>query len=289
MKKISVVIVTYNSLHDIENCISSIHHQNDLLENEIEIIIVDNSSENVFNEMKQIISPQYRDIIFIHNPTNGGYGQGNNIGISVASSRIVCIANPDIILQQPMFRKTIDLFSNDKNLALVGGKQIGGMDMSFWIRPEYEFFLCTTPIMMILNKINLYLERFCFLSGALLFVDKEKFNQIGLFDDHIFLYREESDVTKRLLEKKFSTKFEKKFIYKHLIDDRTEVSDFSFREEINSTRYYLNKFNYSFDKFYAQRLFSYRILKCLYLITGKKNAYNKTVQILNRFKKIKTE
>ncbi|UOU96722.1 glycosyltransferase [Chryseobacterium daecheongense] len=289
MKKISVIIVTYNSLDDIVNCIHSIYNQNDLLIEEIEIVVVDNSTLEIYNQMNKLISDNFHNIKVIHNPSNGGYGQGNNVGIREANSEIVCVANPDIILQQPMFKKVIKLFQDNKKLALVGGKQLGGINLSFWIRPEYEFFIFTTPLMSLLNRLNVYFEKFFFLSGALLFIDKTKFEKIGLFDENFFLYREESDITKRFLINNFTTHFEKSFVYKHLVDDRTNISLSSFEEEMKSTKYYLEKFNYSFPKFLFQRVYSYNILKCLFLLVGNKKFYNKTMQYLGRFKNIKNK
>ncbi|WBV58522.1 glycosyltransferase [Chryseobacterium daecheongense] len=287
MKKISVIIVTYNSLNDIVNCIHSVYRQNDLLDDDIEIIIVDNSKIEIFIEMKKLISDNFSNVLLIHNPSNGGYGQGNNVGIRVSKSEIVCIANPDIIMEKPMFSRIIELFKINKKLAVVGGKQFGGINLSFWVRPEYEFFLFTTPIMILLNKLNIYLEKFCFLSGALLFIDKSKFEKIGLFDENIFLYREESDIIKRFIDYNFKTHFENKLIYKHLIDDRQKVSVKSFEEEMKSTKLYYKKFNFIFEKFIFQRLFSYYILKYLFLISGKKNSYQQTIETIERLNKIK--
>lgn len=270
MKKISIIIVTYNSLKDIFNCIKSIYAYNDILIEQLEIIIVDNSSFEVFDEMKNLVSEKYTDIKFIHNEKNGGYGQGNNIGIKESQSEIVCVINPDVVLKTSMFSSVVTMFENDSNLAVIGGKQKGGINLSFWIRPEYEFFLLTTPIMMMMNRMNIYIEKFCFLSGALLFIDKKKFLEIGLFDENIFLYREESDIQKRFLAKSYHSRFEKKFNYLHLIDDRNGTSDFSFIEEMKSTKYYMNKYSYSFSNFLSQRSFYVMIMIYMYSLVGNK-------------------
>ncbi|MDY0933029.1 glycosyltransferase family 2 protein [Chryseobacterium sp. CFBP8996] len=288
MKKISFIIVTYNSLSDINNCINSIYQYSDISLEMFEIIIVDNSSREVFLEMKSVVLENYSDIKFIHNDKNCGYGQGNNVGIKSCESEIICIINPDVILTNKMFSHVIERFRLNPDLALIGGKQSGGINLSFWIRPEYEFFLITTPLMLWLNSLNLYNENYFFLSGALLFVDHKKFEEIGLFDENIFLYREESDIQKRFLKKKYKCHFEKKLTYRHLIDNRSKTSDTSFAEEIKSTKYYMKKYGYNFNFFIFQRLLYLCVMKYFYYCTLQKQKYLDIKKNLKRFTSIKT-
>lgn len=285
MPKISVIIVTYNSLKDIFNCIESIYNYNDIARKQLEIIIVDNSKADIFEEMKVLVSDKYSDIKFIHNAKNGGYGQGNNIGIKASQSEIICVINPDVVIKTEMFASVLTMFQNDSNLAIIGGKQKGGINLSFWIRPEYEFFLFTSPVMMLLNRMNIYIEKFCFLSGALLFIDKKKFEEIGFFDENIFLYREESDIQKRFLAKKYHSHFEKKINYLHLIDDRNGTSDFSFIEEMKSTKYYMNKYSYDFSRFLSQRCFYATVMIGLHSLIGNSK---KIMQFKETRKKLKS-
>ena len=90
---------------------------------EIELIVVDNNStgcDTMFKELKILWG---EDIVLIKNSSNGGYGQGNNLGIRQCSSPVVLIMNPDVRLVCPIFRKAIDLFSKDKSMCMLGMKQ----------------------------------------------------------------------------------------------------------------------------------------------------------------------
>ncbi|MFP7655865.1 glycosyltransferase family 2 protein [Chryseobacterium proteolyticum] len=163
MKKLSIIIVTYNSLKDILNCIEAIYDKSDIEDEFLEIIVVDNSSADVFETMKSMIELKYGNKVrIIHNYENKGYGQGNNIGIKYALSNIVCVINPDVLLQNFVFSKILNSFKEDTRLAMIGGKQLGGINLSFWIRPEFELFIVTTPLCLLLNKLNLYFQRFFF-------------------------------------------------------------------------------------------------------------------------------
>lgn len=285
MKTLSIIIVTYKSLKDIVPCLNSIYMSNNLHGNDLEIIIVDNSPVEIFHQMKALLEGVFgHAVLLIHNSKNGGYGQGNNVGIAYSTADYVLIANPDIILQRPIFDEALKLFKKDDKLALIGGKQLGGKNISFWNLPEFDFFIFTAPVSILFNKIGLYSERLFYLSGALLFINKKKFHEIGLFDEKLFMYCEEADISRRFRERGYRTKYVKKFVYKHLVDERDDVSETSFDRLMRSTQYYLDKFGFSYRKFLKRKIYSYEIMQLMYSMAGKKEHVRKTAVYLSRFK-----
>ena len=123
MKRLSVIIVTYKSEKDIYDCLSSVWKHCDIPKEELEIIVVDNSPvcEPMFGKLKALYN---NDIILIHNTHNGGYGQGNNVGIRRATAPLILIMNPDVRLETPFFSKPITSFEQDPNLMMYGVKQM---------------------------------------------------------------------------------------------------------------------------------------------------------------------
>lgn len=288
MKKLSVIIVTYNSQTDILNCIQSILETSDLPNDQLEVIVVDNSDEKTFIETQDLIRNKYGDIIIvIHNEKNGGYGQGNNVGIDLAKAPIVCVINPDVILKVPVFGLVTDLFKNDRNLAMIGGKQIGGRNISFWIKPEYDYFIFTAPISKLLNVFSIYFQKFFYLSGALLFLDKDKFLEIGKFDESMFMYCEEADITNRFITKKYATSYQRKIEYLHLIDDRKEASDSHIKMMLDSCVIYFAKHKFSLDSFLNRRIISIKIMRCLGILLNRKKMTEKYQKYLAIFQKYK--
>lgn len=286
-KDLAIVIVTYNSLDYIIDCIKSIHHTCDIPSDKIEIIVVDNSSFDVFLKTKELILKFFGSTIqIIHNDKNGGYGQGNNVGIKAATAPYVLVMNPDVILLKPEFKKVLTLFQNNSDLAMIGGKQLGGKNISFWNLPEYDFFLLTAPFSLFLNKLNIFLSKFFYLSGALLYIDKSKFEEIGLFDDKFFLYCEESDIQKRFKKYNYTVRFEKDIIYNHLVDDRDDVSEKSFNFLMNSTKLYMKKNNLNFTAFLKRKILAYKLMFLIYNVLSKKDQANKTEMYLERFKNL---
>ena len=99
MKELSVVIVTYNSEPDIYGCLDALFAHNDIGD-ALEIIVVDNNSRD-FTHMRDEIARLYGEkVIVLSNSKNGGYGQGNNIGIRHATSPVIMIMNPDVRIIQ---------------------------------------------------------------------------------------------------------------------------------------------------------------------------------------------
>lgn len=222
LKKISIIIVTYNSEHHIFDCIASIYRYNDIGD-ALELIVVDNNSNHV-DDMFSVIEKQFgKEIILISNKINGGYGQGNNIGIRKASGSVILIMNPDVRLVQPIFAKALAHFEKTK-VVMLGMIQMVSPDkrgLSFISKfSKYPIWEILETI--ISNKLLCYNYRRMFFSGACFFIRKSTFKEIGFFDEKIFMYGEENDIHNRLLMQKPDSLFvfDKNIKYMHLVDRR---------------------------------------------------------------------
>jgi putative glycosyltransferase len=225
MKKVSIIIVTYNSEKDIYDCINSIIENSDIPLAEIELVVVDNNStdcDTMFNKLKTLWG---EDIILIKNSSNGGYGQGNNVGIRQCSAPVVLIMNPDVRLVCPIFRKAINLFSKNKNMCILGMKQWLTLD-----EPSSNSFTCTcrmngylsTILSALCTRLDIYLAKYMHFSGSCFFINKAMFETVGLFDESVFLYGEEDDIHYRLMHrfKDCEMIYNKNLRYLHLTKER---------------------------------------------------------------------
>ena len=200
MKRLSIIIVTYHSEKDIYDCIDSVRSFTDIPCEELEVIVVDNSPqcEPMFAKLRELYG---NDIILIHNTHNGGYGQGNNVGIRKATAPVIMIMNPDVRLVQPVFRHCLEQFANQDNLVLYGFTQRqadGSIGRSTsWISTIHPYI--AEPFRFVTGKMNLFFPKYMYVTGACFFLRKETFEQVGLFDEHIFMYGEEEDIHDRLL------------------------------------------------------------------------------------------
>lgn len=234
MKRLSIVIVTYNDEKDIYDCIASIHKFADIPMSEVEVIVVDNSpadSAPMFEKLRNLYG---NDIVLIRNDRNGGYGQGNNVGIRACTSPVVMVMNPDVRLYEPVFGKVLAAFDADAQLNLYGMKQM--LDehrpskkttdwtymMNGWVRAFLSSFM---------SKSDWYFAKWMFISGACFFVRKSSFVEVGLFDEENFMYGEEDDIRLRLQHRYgVHTIYDRQLHYQHLIGERIISSKALVRE-----------------------------------------------------------
>ncbi|RIJ47612.1 glycosyltransferase [Maribellus luteus] len=288
MKKlISIIIVTYNSQKLIFDCLSSIIAQNDI-GNSLEIIVVDNSSDDVDNIFDRIKDQFGENIILVKNKINGGYGQGNNVGIKIASAPIIMIMNPDVRLFIPIFQKAIAHFSKE-NVVMLG--------MSQWASPYKKVrafgfdsvkinYYTELLISKIAFKLDLYNQKLMHISGACFFLRKESFENIGGFDENIFMYGEEVDIKFGLLSKNCKNKirYDNKMKYIHLMGNR-EYNFTKDKKIIHSRIYVCNKFNITSIKYIKNKILSIKFrLSKIKENNDLKKEYRNTLQYLNEKK-----
>ena len=263
MKQLSVIILTYNSEKDIYQCLESVYQYNDIGE-DLEVIVVDNQSTH-FAAMKQEIAHRYPEVIITQNTRNGGYGQGNNVGIRIATAPVVAIMNPDIRLMQPIFAAALQTLDN-KDIIMCAGKQMHSPTQLGW---SYAFdynalsFL-QVPLRNIYKRFDYYDYRHMHLSGAFFFIKKACFEQIGMFDEQIFMYGEECDIHLRL--RKAFPKMKIQFLsipYLHLSAERP-FEEKRYRQLLNADLYVCRKHGLSVALYLRIRLFALRLclLRC---------------------------
>ena len=266
MKKISIIIVTYNSQLYIKKCLDSIFENNDVGES-LEVIVVDNSTEEIASQLLEIIQEYYPNRVkFIKNDRNGGYGQGNNLGIQHASGKYIAIMNPDITMTESLFNYTIEHLERNSETGIIGYKQRGGLDLSFYFRQEFYLPILTTLLTKVCNKMGWFNQKYMFVSGAFFFTTKKYFEEIGNFDESIFLYCEESDVTNRFLKSGFSIQYDGSKSYIHEIDGREKMSPAGFKYLVDSVLYYLDKFSYCKERYISKMIIDLKFKKLVYCV-----------------------
>ncbi len=201
MKRLSIIIVTFNSEEHIFDCVGAVKKWADLPHEEVELIVVDNKSsevETMFEGLKQLWGD---DIILIRNTVNGGYGQGNNLGIARASAPIALIMNPDVRLYEPILQQALEQFDSDKRIGLLGMVQMGSAtkrsNHSFyptWMMNGYMRY----ALYILCNRLDYYMPSCMSIQGSCFFVRREMFLSVGGFDETNFMYGEEDDLYYRL-------------------------------------------------------------------------------------------
>ncbi len=246
MKKISIIIVLYNSDSVIEECLNSISKFED--PNVVEVILVDNNSDSNFNQ--EILKKNLISIKYLKSKYNGGFGYGNNLGVSIAKGEILFFLNPDTILTESISNQTIK--NLNKNNVIVGYSLIdldGKMNNTIGLFPQH--YILSSIIPFFFKKFNSiinfnFFNKMVWPWGAAFSIKKETFLKHGKFDEKIFLCNEEPDLLIRIRDRKIII-LKNKII--HLEGHTTINSSFRISEYLRSSEYYFKKHKFSWKIF----------------------------------------
>lgn len=279
MIKFSIIIVSYNNVEILEECIKSIFRHNDI-GNSLEVIIVDNSPNE---DLYFYIKDKYKKILIIKN-TNSGFGDGNNIGVSHSNGEYLLFLNPDTILVEPIFRFAINKFEENPEIGLFGVKLL---DENMNDNLSYYFLkdkgIVNNQLLKIFNKMNLFIPNKMFISGANMFMRKSDFIKIGKFDNNFFMYMEERDLTMRLIKLKKKNAFYKDKSIIHLEGQSSDKGSKSFRIQLDSLKYFCEKYDMNYNEILNKKM-KYLKRKRVLLKILKKNTItvNDEIKIVNQ-------
>ncbi len=263
-KKLSVIIVSYINLEIVVDCLNSVNKYNDI-GRYLEVILVDNSPEN---NIYDTIVRNFPNVTVIKN-NNKGFGEANNVGSRTATGKYLLFLNPDTILIEPLFSFAINMFEQNDKLGMFGVKLVD-MDRK-WNMSFYSIDgggILNSVFIKGCNFFNIYIDKKMYVSGANLFIKKDVFIKAGMFDENIFLYYEEPDLTRRLHAIGQSTGYfkEKKLI--HLEGKASLGTVVSLRRRLDSAIYYNEKYSRSSKKqfkkeirYYCFKIFILKILR----------------------------
>ncbi len=195
---VSVIIVNFNGLSWLKNCLSSLSKQDYL---KLEVIVVDNNSTDSSVAYIRKNHPTYKVIC---NNSNFGFAKGNNIGVEHASGHYFFLLNNDtVLIENDLITKSIFfLLSNTKigvlqpKICLLDNPNKIDLCGSFW-----------TPTTMLYHygcfqdeKMPIFDYNFPIFTckGAAMFIRRECVEKVGLFDPDFWCYYEETDFCHRI-------------------------------------------------------------------------------------------
>lgn len=239
--KLSVVTVTYKpNQEELKLFIESFYKFNDL-GNDAKLIIVDNSPNDYWDFNKSIIK-DYPQIILLPNPSNPGFGASNNKGFKYLCSEYVLFINNDVEFLEPIFRKIIYEFEQNEKIGCIGINQKGGGP---------SFFKKFDAPSNIDNKT--FIDKYHFISGAFMFFRSSVFIECGCFDNNIFMYLEEYDISTRLLDKGYSTVYLPNYSFLHKVKNRKVQNKNLWRIGTQSYCYVCKKHNIDPNKYFTSK------------------------------------
>lgn len=213
-KKVAVVILNYKVKEDILECVASVKKSN---YKNSEIIVVDNNSRDGL----KVELTKLDDVTFIQTGDNLGYCGGNNIGIRKAlesKADFLFILNPDTKIK-------IDTISNLVKLANETGHGIYGPKILFGDRKTIWYgggIIDTDNVLGVhigMDEVDKgqydKVTETGFVSGAAIFIRRDVFGSIGLFNEKYFLYLEDMEFCWRAKTKGIKSAYNPKAVVYH--------------------------------------------------------------------------
>jgi len=232
---------------------------------DLQLFLVDNSPTDLLKKVLTMYPD--KEIHYIFNNQNMGYGKAHNVAIKKTIEQGLpyhIVLNPDLIIQENTLEK-LTLYMNEN-------PEVGNI-MPKIIYPNGQLqYLCKllpTPIDLFFRRFNLipfkkwkennnkHFELHAFgynkimnipiLSGCFMFLRTKALEKVGLFDENIFMYLEDSAQNRRI-HRDYKTVFFPDAVVVHEYQKASYKNIKLLKAHIKSAIYYFNKYGWFFDK-----------------------------------------
>lgn len=207
---VSIIMINYNTYQLASEAIESIFEQTKNLQ--FEIILLDNASPD---DSGKLLEQKFGSkITFIQLDDNLGTSKAFNVGVSNSSGKYVLWLNTDILLKENFIYSIFSFMEKNPDCGICGGNIL-----DFNGKPTHSFrrklpslktvkqgYSVTRKIINAIFKKLLSEEynythvplEVGYITGADMMVRRSVFDEIGGFDEDIFMYAEESEFTFRM-------------------------------------------------------------------------------------------
>lgn len=211
MPDATAVVVTYNALPWLEQCLESVH--------EVETVVVDNGSTDGTVAFVRERFPEAQLI----EQENAGLAAGWNAGMAVAGGRWFLILNADAWLTEGSLERLVAYGDSRPDTAVIGPRllnpdgtlqrSVRGFPTLWRLATEYFFLRKLAPGTAALNAF--YAGGFAHdeerevevVMGSCMLVRREAVNEVGPADASFFLFSEETDWCRRFQDAGWKVRF----------------------------------------------------------------------------------
>ena len=186
MKKLTLIIISYNSSKVIDRC-----QQKLLSSNNYPVLLIDNASPD--GSADKLRKP-FPNVEVVALDQNIGYGRAANVGLHKVKTPYALLLNPDLKTSVEEIEKLMTYALNDPDNTTIWGPAT-----------ERKIFTGEPP------------QSVKWISGSAMLFDVDKIKQVGLFDENIFLFSEETDLCERTLAAGYKIKLCRDVFFDHLI------------------------------------------------------------------------
>jgi len=256
-KELSIIIVHFGRGKEVYKCLENLNQVKTKLKN-AEFIFVDNNEKTSLKLRRFIYNHKW--IRYIKSPKNLGWGGGRNFGVKYATGRYYLFLDSDTTIDYESVAKLYKFIKHKRKVGLVSPRLIN-------ISGKYHgnTTLELTPLrgIFFLSLINKYFPRINIIQDylmtgydrkstkkvdvaqlAVFIISKTAYDSIGGFDENLFLYFEENDVSSSLRKNGWYIYLVPSAKAIHLESQGTPKSSQKVRNVFSRSRYYYFKKHY---------------------------------------------
>lgn len=211
--KLSIILVNWKTRDITRGALRSIYEQTVGID--FEVIVVDNNSQDGSVEMVQIEFPH---TILIKNQSNVGFGRANNQALEIAQGQYLMFLNTDTVVLEGAINKLVDYLDKNPEAMMVGPRLLNS-DLTFQhacrralpnVGNSFFHLFGLTKIFKKNKLINSYKQYVSdpeitspteAISGAAMMFRRQVYQEIGGFDEAFFMYGEDLDFCKRIIDR----------------------------------------------------------------------------------------
>ena len=256
--KLSIVIICWNDLEVLRNCLRSIYAGTH--STEFEIIVSDNGSNDGSIEFMRRYYPKVR---LLENRSNLRFSKANNVGIQACRGELILILNPDTLIHDRTLDKWVEFADRHPEAGAFGCRVLNpngsyqGSARPFptiwreWVAALYLRPLAYLSDVFISDTYNGWkgdTERpIDWQSGCSVLFRADLLRRIGGFDEQFYYHYEEVDLCQRIWDAGYQILYTPDSTVTHLGGQSTNRYPIKF--ELDK---YRNRYRY-FYKYYGRR------------------------------------
>jgi N-acetylglucosaminyl-diphospho-decaprenol L-rhamnosyltransferase len=242
---ISIVIVNWNTVQLLEQCLRSIIAGN--CDSVAQIIVVDNGSTDT---SLTLLQEQYPHVHCIQNRENVGFGRATNQGLSISTARYVLLLNSDTIIPPHAFAQLVDFMDHHSDAGACSPRlcQLDGQAQPFAFGDDpTPWYLARRATSLLLFRRPLHdwsvshTLAVDWVSAACMLVRRSVIEQIGGLDEQIFMYFEDNDWCLRMRKQGWKIYYVPDVAITHIGGQSSSLSLTTRRHYDTSLQYFYRK------------------------------------------------
>jgi N-acetylglucosaminyl-diphospho-decaprenol L-rhamnosyltransferase len=182
MLTVTAILVTYNSAAVLPAALAS-------LPPGLPAIVVDNASTDGSADIADAAGA-----VVVRNPANRGFGAANNLGVRAATTDWVLLLNPDATLAPGFMEAMAAAIAAHPDAAIL----VPAITTSKGRFAKHRSIL--TPPSFRPRQLAPGIRSIGFASGGVMLARQDVLLKLGGFDDALFLYFEDDDLSRRVLD-----------------------------------------------------------------------------------------